>query len=66
MLPPMRADRETPTGIMINDYLTNKSELDDRVVHLLFAANRWEKRCVCGNRLERVASHFTRAQARAV
>ena len=29
---------------MINAYLTNSSELDDRAIHLLFSANRWEKR----------------------
>lgn len=31
---------------MIDMYLTNKSELDDRAVHLLFSANRWEARYV--------------------
>ena len=35
-------DRTTPTGILINQYLQSKSELDDRAVHLLFSANRWE------------------------
>lgn len=35
-------DRTTPTGIMINSYLTNQAQLDDHVVHLLFSANRWE------------------------
>ena len=29
---------------MINAYLTKSAELDDRAIHLLFAANRWEKR----------------------
>eukprot|EP00239_Pterosperma_sp_CCMP1384_P007212 CAMPEP_0197848984 /NCGR_PEP_ID=MMETSP1438-20131217/10576_1 /TAXON_ID=1461541 /ORGANISM="Pterosperma sp., Strain CCMP1384" /LENGTH=216 /DNA_ID=CAMNT_0043461473 /DNA_START=121 /DNA_END=771 /DNA_ORIENTATION=- len=37
-------DRTTETGKMINSYLSNQSELDDFAVHLLFAANRWEKR----------------------
>ena len=37
-------DRTTATGKMINDYLSSKAELDDHAVHLLFAANRWEKR----------------------
>ncbi|KAK0547343.1 Thymidylate kinase [Tilletia horrida] len=27
---------------MINGYLTNKTEVDDRAIHLLFSANRWE------------------------
>jgi len=27
---------------MINGYLTNAVNLDDRVLHLLFSANRWE------------------------
>lgn len=31
---------------MINGYLTKSEELDDRAVHLLFSANRWEKRFV--------------------
>jgi dTMP kinase len=35
-------DRTTPTGIMINSYLTNRAQLDDHSVHLLFSANRWE------------------------
>ena len=41
-------DRDTTIGGMINAYLTNKAELDDHAVHLLFSANRWEKRCVRG------------------
>ena len=37
-------DRTSPTGVLINGYLTDKSKtLDDHVVHLLYAANRWEK-----------------------
>ena len=28
---------------MINAYLTNAVETDDKAIHLLFAANRWEK-----------------------
>lgn len=35
-------DRSTPIGKMINDYLKKNIELSDRVVHLLFSANRWE------------------------
>jgi len=37
-------DRSSPTGVLINGYLTDKSKtLEDHVVHLLYAANRWEK-----------------------
>jgi dTMP kinase len=43
-LAPLRdpADRSTEIGKMINAYLTSSAELDDRCVHLLFSANRWE------------------------
>lgn len=37
-------DRNTEIGQMISSYLANKSHLDDRAIHLLFSANRWEKR----------------------
>ncbi|THG95209.1 hypothetical protein EW026_g6409 [Hermanssonia centrifuga] len=35
-------DRTTAIGKMIDSYLRSESELDDRAVHLLFSANRWE------------------------
>lgn len=38
-------DRTTPVGQLINSYLQNadtENPLDDRAVHLLFSANRWE------------------------
>lgn len=35
-------DRTTPIGKMIDAYLRSQSELDDRAIHLLFSANRWE------------------------
>ena len=35
-------NRTTPTGMMINSYLTNQAQLEDHSVHLLFSANRWE------------------------
>ncbi|KAI5812546.1 thymidylate kinase-domain-containing protein [Pyronema omphalodes] len=36
-------DRSTPTGQIINTYLTNTTlSLDDHAIHLLFSANRWE------------------------
>lgn len=37
-------DRRTNIGTMISSYLANESQLDDQAVHLLFSANRWEKR----------------------
>nr|XP_026695821.1 thymidylate kinase-like [Ciona intestinalis] len=37
-------DRTTEIGKTINSYLVKKSNLDDRAIHLLFSANRWEKR----------------------
>ncbi|KAI7698130.1 hypothetical protein KC353_g17148, partial [Hortaea werneckii] len=36
-------DRTTPTGQIIASYLTGSVQLDDRAIHLLFSANRWEK-----------------------
>lgn len=35
-------DRTTATGKIIDAYLRNGVELDDRAVHLLFSSNRWE------------------------
>jgi dTMP kinase len=35
-------DRTTPTGKMINSYLTNQTQQNDHSIHLLFSANRWE------------------------
>ena len=35
-------DRTTTIGKMIDNYLQSKAELDDRAIHLLFSANRWE------------------------
>ncbi|KAG5643874.1 hypothetical protein DXG03_009504 [Asterophora parasitica] len=35
-------DRTTAIGQMIDSYLKSTSELDDRAIHLLFSANRWE------------------------
>jgi hypothetical protein len=31
---------------MIDAYLRSAAEMDDRAVHLLFSANRWELACV--------------------
>ncbi|KAK1318094.1 hypothetical protein QJS10_CPB04g01750 [Acorus calamus] len=44
-------DRSTSVGEMISSYLVNKSQLDDQTVHLLFSANRWEKRSLMENKL---------------
>lgn len=37
-------DRTTATGKMIDEYLRSKAETTDGAIHLLFAANRWEKK----------------------
>ena len=37
-------DRTTPVGAMIDKYLKSEADLDDAAVHLLFAANRHEKK----------------------
>jgi len=34
-------DRTTAIGVMINSYLAQGVDMDDRAVHLLFSANRW-------------------------
>ncbi|XP_057787189.1 thymidylate kinase [Salvia miltiorrhiza] len=44
-------DRNTGVGQMISSYLTNDSHLDDRAIHLLFSANRWEKRSLMESKL---------------
>ncbi|XP_065372179.1 thymidylate kinase [Calliphora vicina] len=35
-------ERSSNIGQLINGYLTNKQDLNDETIHLLFAANRWE------------------------
>lgn len=35
-------DRSTAIGQSINAYLTSNVNMDDRAIHLLFSANRWE------------------------
>jgi dTMP kinase len=35
-------DRTTAVGTLIHQYLTGGADLDDRAIHLLFSANRWE------------------------
>ncbi|KAH8775291.1 putative thymidylate kinase [Diaporthe sp. PMI_573] len=35
-------DRTTPTGQIINQYLSSTATLPDQSIHLLFTANRWE------------------------
>jgi dTMP kinase len=37
-------DRGTTFGEMINGFLASKVEVDDAILHLLFSANRWERR----------------------
>lgn len=36
-------DRETPIGMMIDAYLKKKTHIPPEALHLLFAANRWER-----------------------
>ncbi len=45
-------DRTTSMGTMINSYLQSKTEMDDGAIHLLFAANRWEKKLAMEKALE--------------
>eukprot|EP00240_Pyramimonas_obovata_P014850 CAMPEP_0118941682 /NCGR_PEP_ID=MMETSP1169-20130426/34430_1 /TAXON_ID=36882 /ORGANISM="Pyramimonas obovata, Strain CCMP722" /LENGTH=215 /DNA_ID=CAMNT_0006886511 /DNA_START=244 /DNA_END=891 /DNA_ORIENTATION=- len=45
-------DRTTEIGKMINAYLCNQSELSDQAIHLLFAANRWEKSALMEKKLK--------------
>ncbi|XP_011045182.1 PREDICTED: thymidylate kinase isoform X4 [Populus euphratica] len=45
-------NRSTSVGQMISAYLSNKSCLDDRTIHLLFSANRWEKRSLMETQLK--------------
>uniref|UniRef100_A0A7N0U9B7 Thymidylate kinase n=1 Tax=Kalanchoe fedtschenkoi TaxID=63787 RepID=A0A7N0U9B7_KALFE len=44
-------DRNTGVGQMISSYLLNQTQLDDRTIHLLFSANRWEKRSMMESKL---------------
>jgi dTMP kinase len=37
-------DRVTHTGELIHQYLQNEIELEPHVIHLLYSANRWEKK----------------------
>jgi len=45
-------DRTTEIGKVINKYISNELELDDRAVHLLFSANRWEQMPMVREKLE--------------
>ncbi|KAH9320258.1 hypothetical protein KI387_022027, partial [Taxus chinensis] len=45
-------DRTTDVGKMISAYLSSKADLDDRTIHLLFSANRWEKRSLMEAKLK--------------
>lgn len=46
-------DRTTAIGKMIEAYLHSESDLDDRTIHLLFSANRWELASTITAHLER-------------
>ena len=45
-------DRTTAMGKMFDAYLQSKTEMDDGAIHLLFSANRWEKRQAMEAKLE--------------
>jgi len=44
-------DRTTAMGQMIDAYLQSKSDMSDGAIHLLFAANRWEKKALMERKL---------------
>ncbi|EGN95061.1 hypothetical protein SERLA73DRAFT_187350 [Serpula lacrymans var. lacrymans S7.3] len=46
-------DRRTAIGKMIDSYLRSESDLDDRAIHLLFSANRWELASTISSHLEK-------------
>lgn len=45
-------DRTTPIGQMINAFLQNTTDIEDKCVHLLFSANRWESELKIRERLK--------------
>jgi len=45
-------NRTSTIGQMINNYLASEAEMDDRTIHLLFSANRWEANKMIQTRLE--------------
>jgi dTMP kinase len=45
-------DRTTAIGGMIDAYLSKTADLDDKALHLLFSANRWEKVSAINKALE--------------
>ncbi|KAK2969804.1 hypothetical protein RJ640_028084 [Escallonia rubra] len=57
-------DRNTGVGQMISSYLANESQLDDRAIHLLFSANRWEKRRLSDKFAAFASSQAERAASR--
>lgn len=52
------ADRDTATGKIINSYLTNTANVEDKVIHKLFSDNRWEFKYVV-NACAAVRNHAT-------
>ncbi|XP_003744559.1 thymidylate kinase [Galendromus occidentalis] len=46
-------DRTTQIGKVISEYLSHARDLDDRAIHLLFSANRWEKKNAMVSKLEK-------------
>jgi dTMP kinase len=45
-------DRKTASGKVLDAYLRSEAKLDDRAVHLLFSANRWEAAALMRDELE--------------
>jgi dTMP kinase len=50
--------KNTVTGHAINEYLAGKQDHNDRAIHLLFSANRWEKRQAAAATRIKTARHF--------
>nr|WCB86999.1 CPPV188 thymidylate kinase [Cooks petrelpox virus] len=46
-------NRETEIGKVINSYLEKKININDRAIHLLFSANRWELSDIIKDKLSR-------------
>jgi len=45
-------DRGTGIGVMLDSYLRKASEAEDHAIHLLFSANRWEKKDIMLKKLQ--------------
>ncbi|XP_045823966.1 ATP-dependent RNA helicase DBP2-like isoform X2 [Trifolium pratense] len=45
-------EKQFKNNLEVSAYLTNASELDDHIIHLLFSANSWEKRPLLETKLK--------------